>query len=123
MRDVIFRCDQTAGCFLIEPVNDSRPLFAADARQCRAVVQQRVDQSMFALTCPGVNGEAGGFVDNDDVTVFEEYLERNRLRLDIDFHGRWLPQINFVAASDNLPRSGGLLIEPNESAADQLLNA
>ena len=78
---------------------------------------------MFALTCARVNGEAGRFVDNDDVIVFKEYLEWNRLRLDIDLLHRWLADINFVAASGNLPRSGGLLVEPNEPAADQLLKA
>ncbi len=87
------------------------------------MTEQRVDQSVFALTCARVNGEAGGFIDNDDVIVFEENLERDRLWLDIELLHRWLSQINFVAASDNLSRPGGLLVEPNEPAADQLLKA
>ena len=78
---------------------------------------------MFALTCARVNGKAGRFIDYDDVIVFEEYFEWNRLRPHIDLLQRWLPQINFVTASDNLPRTDGLLVEPNESAADQLLKA
>ena len=78
---------------------------------------------MFALTCARMNGKAGRFIDNDDVFVFEENIERDRLRPDIDFLNRRLPQTNFVTASDNLPGPGGLIVEPNESAADQLLNA
>jgi hypothetical protein len=78
---------------------------------------------MFALTCAGVNGEAGWFVDNNDLSVFEEDLEWNRLWPDIDLLQRWLNQINFVTASDNVPRPGGLLVEPDEPAADQLLKA
>ena len=87
------------------------------------MVEQRVDQSMFALTCARVNSKASRFIDNDEIVVFEEYLEWNRLRPDIDLLYRWLPQINFITASDDLPRSGGLLVEPDEPAADQLLKA
>ena len=74
------------------------------------------------ITCAGVNGEASRFVDNDEIIVFEEYLEWNRLRPQIDLLHWWLAEINFVAAPDNMPRSGGLLVKPDEPAADQLLN-
>lgn len=85
------------------------------------MAKQRVDQGVFALTRARVNGEASRFVDNDDVIVFEEDIERNRLRLDVDLLHRWLAEINFVTASNDLPRPGGLLVESDESAADQLL--
>lgn len=87
------------------------------------MAEQRVDQSVFALTGARVNGEAGRLIDNDEVIVFEQNLEWNRLWPDVDLHRRWLAEINFVAASDHLPRSSGLLVEPNEPAADQLLQA
>ena len=123
MRHVIFGHHETAACFLVETVNNAGPFLSADPGQRRAVAEQRVDQSVFALTCARMNGKAGGFIDNDDVIVFEEYLEWNRLRPHIDLLHRRLNQINFVTAPDNVPRPGGLLVEPNESAADQLLNA
>ena len=87
------------------------------------MVEQRVDQSVFALTCARVNGKAGRFIDNDEIVVFEEYLEWNPLRPDIDLLYWWLTQINFVAAPDNVPRPGNLLVEPDEPAADQVLKA
>ena len=121
MRDVIFSHHQTAACFLVETVNNAGPFFSADPGQRRAVAQQRVDQSVFALTCARVNGKAGRFIDNDEIVVFEEYLDWNRLRPHIDLLQRRLPQINFVTAPDNVPRSGGLLVEPDEPAMDQLL--
>ena len=121
MCDVIFGHHQTAACFLVETVNNAGPFFSADPGQRRAVAEQRVDQSVFALTCARVNGKAGRFIDNDEIVVFEEYLEWNRLRPHIDLLQRRLPQINFVTAPDNVPRSGGLLVEPDEPAADQLL--
>ena len=123
MRDIIFGHYETAACFLVETVNDTGPLLSADSGQRRAVAEQSVDQSMFTLTRARVNGEAGGFVDNDDVIVFEEDVECNRLRPHMDLLDRGLAEINFVAASNDLPRSSDLFVEPNEPAADQLLQA
>ena len=123
MCDVILSHHKTAACFFVETVNDARPFFSTDPGQRGAVAKQRVDQSMFALTCAGVNGKAGGFVDNDEIIIFEENIKWNRLRSRLDLLHRRLNQINFVTAPDNVPRPGGLLVEPNESAADQLLNA
>ena len=85
MRNVILCCDETAACFLIKPVNDTRPFFSADTRQCRAVVQQRVDQSVFAVTRAGMNGQACRFVDDDQIVVFEQNLQWNRFRSGLDF--------------------------------------
>lgn len=121
MREIIFRHYKTAACFLIETVNDTGPFFSADPGQRRAVTEQRIDQGVFALTRARVNGKPGRFINNDDVIVFEEGVERNRLRPHIDLLCRWLPQTNFVTASDDLPRPGGLLVEPDAPAADQLL--
>jgi hypothetical protein len=78
---------------------------------------------MFALTCARVNGEASRFIDNDEIIVFEDYLKWNRLRLEVDLLHRWLAEINFVTPPNDVPRPGGLLVEPDEPAADQLLKA
>ena len=123
MRDIIFRHYKASACFLVETVNDTGPFFSADPGQRRAVTEQRIDQSMLALTRTRVNGKSGRFIDDDDVFVFEEDVERNRLRPHIDLLCRWLPQINFVTASDDLPGPDGRPVEPDEPAADQLLNA
>ena len=85
------------------------------------MAKQRVDQSVFALTCTRVNGKASRFIDNDQIIIFEENLERNRLWSDLDLLERRLAEINLVTGSDNLPRARPLLIEPNEPAANQLL--
>ena len=123
MCDVILSHHKTAACFFVETVNDAGPFFSTDSRQRGAMAEQRVDHSMFALTCAGVNGEAGWFVDNDEIIVFEENIEWNRLRSRLDLLHRRLNQFNFVTAPDNVPRPGGFLVEPNEPATDQLLKA
>ena len=90
VRNVILRCNETAACFLIKPVNNTRPFFSADTRQCRAMVQQRVDQSVFGVSRSGMHRHAGRFVDDDQVVVFEKNLEWNRLRSGLDFFERRL---------------------------------
>ena len=85
------------------------------------MTEQRIDQSVFTLTGARVNGESGRFVDDDEIVVFEENVEWNRLRSWLDLLRRRLNEINLVPALDDVPRPDGLLIEPNEPAADQLL--
>ena len=46
---------------------------------------------MLALTCSGVNGEPGRFVEHDKFIIFEENLEWNCLWPYINLLRRWLP--------------------------------
>ncbi len=78
---------------------------------------------MFALTCAGMNRHASRFVDNDEIVVFEENIQRNRLWSDVDLLQRRLDEINLVTDSDNLPWSTGSSVDPNEPAPNQLLKA
>ena len=70
-----------------------------------------------------MNRQASRLVDNDEIVVFEENVEWNWLRSRLDLLRRRLDETNLVTALDNLPRPGGLLVEANEPAADQLLKA
>jgi len=78
---------------------------------------------MFALTGARMNCHASRLVDNNEIVVFEENIQRNRLWSDVDLLRRWLDEINLVTGSDNLPWSTGSAVEPNEAAPDQLLKA
>src|SRR5437773_3476566 len=118
MRDVILCCDKTAACFLIKPVNDARPFLSADTRQCWAVVQQRVDQSVFAVTCSRMNRHASRFVDDDQIVVFEQSLQWNRFRSGLDFFRSWIREFNLIACSYKLVRSDGCAVETNETGAN-----
>src|SRR5439155_5377227 len=118
MRDVVFCCDKAAACFLIEPVNDTRPFFSADTRQCRTMVQQRVDQRVFAVTGAGMNGHPSRFVDHDEIVVFEQNLQWNRFRSGLDFLRRWISEFNLIACSYNLVWACGCAVETNEPRAN-----
>ena len=78
---------------------------------------------MFALTGARMNRHASRFVDNDEIVIFEENIERNRLWSDVEFPRRRLAEINLITDSDNLPWPTGSAVEPNKAAPDQLLKA
>jgi hypothetical protein len=82
------------------------------------MAEQRVDQSVFAMTGAWVDGEPGRFIDYEEIIVFEENLEGDRLRSGLDLLQRRLDEFNLIAASYKLAWPGGFPIEPNESAAD-----
>lgn len=118
MRDIIFCCDETAACFLIKPVNDTWPFFSADTRPCRAVVQQRVDQSVFAVTRARMDCQARWFIDDDEVVVFVEDLQRNRFGCSFDFF-RWrLCEFDFISRSHRLVRSRSCATDTNKAGAN-----
>ena len=113
MRDVILCCDKAAACFLIEPVNDAGAFFPADTRQCGAMVQQRVDQRVFVVTRARMNRHASGFVNDDQIVVFEQNLQWNRFRSGLDFFWRRISEFNLIACSYKLMWAGDCAVETN----------
>ena len=82
VRLVIFCDDEAAAGFLVEPVDDARSRYAADAAQrAFAMVQQRVDERVFLVPGGGMHDDAGGFVDDEQRFVLEQNIERNFFRL------------------------------------------
>ena len=81
MGRVIFGDDEAAAGLFVKPVHDTRPRHAADAAELSAaMVQQRVDQR--ALLVPGgrMYDHAGRLVEDKQVVVFEQYVQRDLLR-------------------------------------------
>ena len=80
MRRVGLGDDHQPGGVLVEPVDDARPLHPADARQRRAAMaDQRIDQRAVGMARRGMDDEAGGLVDDDEVLVLEHDVERDVL--------------------------------------------
>ena len=75
------------------------------------------------MTGARVNDKPSWFIDNDEIVVFKENLERNRLRLGFDFFDRWFGLFDFITAANNLTRPRGCAVELNEPGTDQLLKA
>src|SRR4029453_11111762 len=123
MGGVILGDDEATARLFVETMNDAGTLFPTNSRQRRTVVEERVDQSVFAMTSTRMNDKPRRLIDDDEVVVFEEYLKRDRLwqRLDL-FQGR-LGELNLITASNNLAWPAGFVIESNEPVADQLLKS
>ena len=61
-------------------MHDSRALFPADPGQgSLAVVQEGVDKGSVGITCGGMDDEAHWFVDDDQILVLMQDVERNVL--------------------------------------------
>src|SRR5206468_5292323 len=102
MRDIIFGYDKAAARFLVETMNDAGTLFSADSRQRRTMVEERIDESVFAMTSTRMNDKPRRLIEDDDIVVFEEYFKRDRLWQHLDLFQRRLGELNLVAASNNL---------------------
>ncbi len=107
MGGIILGDDETTTRLFVETMNDAGTLLSADSRQSRAVVEERIDESVFAMTSTRMNDKPRRLVDDDEIVVFEEYLNRDRLREHLDLFQRRLDQLNLVAASDNLAWPAG----------------
>ena len=69
--------DQQAGGVLVEPVDDAGPPDPADPRQAGAAMgDQRVDQRAVRMARRRMDDEAGRLVDDDQVLVLEDDVER-----------------------------------------------
>ena len=67
---------------LVDAVDDAGPRDAADARQAAgAMVEQRVDQRPVAIAGGGMDDQAGGLVDDQQMLVLEDDRQRDVLRL------------------------------------------
>jgi hypothetical protein len=73
------RDDEQAGGVAIEPVDESRAQQIA-GKTCVDVCQQRVDQRPARRAVCWMRDHSGSFIDDEQVVVFVNDVERNRLR-------------------------------------------
>ena len=82
MRGVGLGDHHDAAGVLVEAVDDARPPDAADAGQAvAAMMDQRVDQRAGPVAGAGMDDQPGRLVDDDDLGVLVENIERDRLAL------------------------------------------
>ncbi len=80
MRRVVLGDDEQARGVLVQPVHDARPLHPANAGQTLAAMgDQRIDERPGLVTGAGMHDEAGRLVDDDEVVVLVDDIERDIL--------------------------------------------
>ena len=117
--------DEQARRILVEPVHDARPTHAADARQgVAAMADQRIDERARLVACGRMHDEAGGLVDDDEVLVLEDDVERNILALGLGRGGLGNGDFDGLAGPHLGRRVGGrLAVDRHGAALDQRLDA
>src|ERR1700757_3467285 len=118
---IVFGDNKTAARLLVETMNDAGAFFPADSRQRRAVVEERVDQRVFAMTGARRNDKPRRLVDHDEIIVFEENLKGDLLWQGLDLFQRRFGELNLIAASHDLAWPAVCVVEANKPTADQLL--
>ena len=87
MSCVAFRHNQKAGRILVDPMNDPRPLCAADTRQAiAAMVHQRIDQRPRGRAGCRMHDHARRLVDDDQMIILEDDIKRDVFGQQIAFH-------------------------------------
>ncbi len=80
VRGIVFGDDHQTARVLIKAMDDSRTRDAADPTEVGpAVGEQRVDERSVPMPYGGVDDESSGLVDHQQVRVFVDNLQRNRL--------------------------------------------
>ena len=105
MRAVVLRHHHQPGGVLVEPVHDAGPPLAADAGEAVAAMgDQRVDQRAGPMAGGRMDHQIARLVDDDDVVVLIDDLERNRLRRGLGRLGRRHGDDDLVAGIDAMAR-------------------
>jgi hypothetical protein len=79
VRRVVLGDDHDAGRPLVQPMDDARPQLSANAAEIGHVMEQRVDERAPVMPRAWMDDHPRRFVDNDDVRVLEQHLQREVL--------------------------------------------
>ena len=125
MRDVRFRHDEEARRFLVEAVDDARPLHTPDPGEgIAAMVEEGVDERPIRISRAGMHDEPGRLVDDEEVLVLIDHRELDRFGLRLRRLRLGKREFDAVAGGD--PEVGILepfAIQMNPALLDQRLQA
>src|SRR5690606_10170438 len=73
-----FGDDQQAGSVLVQPVNDTGTWHLTELR---SMIEQRIQQGPVPVAVPGMDDQAGRFIDDNQMVIFKQNSEWNGFRL------------------------------------------
>ena len=118
---VVFCDDDSAAGFFVEPMDNPRALFPADAGKVSAMREERVDQRVLLVPRARMHHDPGGLVQHEQIVIFENNVERYLLRLRFDFLNFRLAQFDDIAGADRIARPDGLAIYLHEPLTNKPL--
>ena len=84
------------------------------------MMQKSVDEGSLRMSVCGMNNNAGGLVNDDDIFVLEKDIERYCLRLSRDCLRFGDGNINDIRAPDSLRWFWEYAVEPDATLVDEL---
>lgn len=118
MSEIVFRHQDDAGSFLVEPVDNSRAQRIPAFGERLAAAKQCVHQSSARVSRAGMYGHTGGFVHDDHIGIFVENVERNGFR----FGAHWRTSLrihhDFLAGTQSMRAFGGLAVDQHQACFD-----
>jgi len=121
--DVVLRHDHAAAGVLVQAVDDAGAHFPADAAEVVAMMQQGIDQGAVRVSSSGVDDEARGFVQDEDVFVFEKDLQGDVLGDDCHGGGLGDGEGDGIAGLQGDAGLGRAAIERDVTVANEVLQA
>ena len=120
---IVLRHNKQARCVLVYAMHDARPNAASYTGQRIEVIDERVGKRPRIDSRAGMNNHACRFVDDDEIVIFKDYVERDRLGDQLD--GRRFGQINFnvIANAQSIARLRDMLIDQHIAVFDCALDS
>ena len=122
VRGVVLGHHHQAGRAAVEPMDDARPLLAADAAEIVDVVEQRIDERAARVAGGGMDDHARRLVDDDEIVVLIQDGQRQRFGLRLGFDRLGDRHGHVLAGSHRLVRLDGASLEQDVALLDQPLN-
>ena len=81
-------------------------------------MEQGVNQGVLTIARAGMNDQTGGLIDNEQIVVFKDNMERNSFRPIFCFLWRRFDQANAIARTDQLARPGRFAVKGGGAGAN-----
>lgn len=123
--EFIFRHEDAAAGVLVQTVDDAGAEGVAALADGSAVVEDGVDEGAVPMTDGGMNDEASGFVEAEEVGVLIQNLERDVFGAGLDGRGFGFGRTgeDAIAGVDGIGGAGGLVIDGDKTGGEGFLPA
>src|SRR6266566_4902637 len=120
---IILGNEDGARGFFVQAMDDSRAKGIAGARERLTAAEKRIDECAASMACAGVDRHARGLVDDENVVVFVEHVQRDGLRFSAELRARLRVHCNALAGTETMRALCGLAVDADEATFNELLDA